>query len=196
MGQGCKVCEAGEDVLAAVNGAVWDSARVRKPDYRAAGVRLMAEHGGCDPKTITSHADHTERAWHIADGLNYPQVDPAKAHGTDFRGVTARFIGIGHAALTALEISLKRGTIEDGDLIKLAQLGLQATTARQKAEQGDVRTQIEVKAIFAAGSGYLRPSDVSEYEGLLKDVTPRSIDDMRADMTAERDALKLLQAGS
>lgn len=193
----CLVCDAGEDVFASVNEVIWDGERRRTRSYRAAGVLAMAASGITTAvATIARHADHVERSWHIVDAL-HPQVGrEAPVQAVDFRGVTSRFIAIGHDALTSIAASLEAGLMEDADLIKVAALGLQAAKMRQLAEQADKRPQIDLEALFALAGGYMRPDDVSEYEGILKDVTPRLVETMRDEMHAEREQLKALQAGT
>ena len=198
----CMICDAGEEEFQTLNEVIWDGARTRLIGYRAAGLRAMAALGspGMDPKTITRHAEHIERSWHIVDAL-HPQVGrETPVHAEDFRGVTGRFIAIGHDALTSLEASMGSGLMEDADLVKVAALGLQAAKMRQVAERvsigGLLGLPAEMVALFSGVSGHLRPGDISEYEGIFKDVTPHPIEDMRGEMAAEREQLKALQAGT
>jgi hypothetical protein len=192
----CKICSEEGPVLGAVAGAIWDEKRRRVSNYRAAALRVLEQHGlYASLPTISKHADHVERAWAIT-----AELDAEAVHSSDFRSVTGRFIAISHEALTALQASIRAGLVSDADLTKIASLGLSAAKMRQIAEQvslgGLLGLPAELAALFGGVSGHLRPGDISEYEGMFKDVTPHPIEEMRNEMAAEGAKLKALQAGT
>lgn len=191
----CKICQAPENVRAAIHEAIWDDDGVRNVDYRARGVRAAEQLGfEVEIKTITRHAEHVEESWReITVG---DRVGPdERVIVTDFDAVMEQGARVGSKALALVEEVLDRGgpalaMIDPKFVLDAAKLGGGMVVSREQARLKGAKLQVDVAALFAASAGHLR----NRSEGTSPD-TERSVEEMKATVAAERALLAARASG-
>ena len=189
-GAGCLVCDLPEPQRLAVNGAIWDGRR-RAQQYRVAGRRAYQAQTGelCDLKVIGRHADHVEKTWHEATPKTPAAPGEAPVFATDYKSITERAALLGVQAMEVLGEMIDSRTLEARELVNLAKSGLLARQAQENIAASAKRPQLEIRAIFAIGSGHAE--GWPEHEVI--DVTPVEV--LYEEVGSERAALKRLQSG-
>lgn len=186
-GAGCLVCELSTAQRQAVNVAIWDGEQHRTASYRRNGQNAYRAQTGetIDPKTITRHVEHIEATWR--EGPARPGEAPL--FPTDYKSIHDQAALLSAQAMALLSEKIEAGDIENRELVNLAKMGVTARSNQERAAAASKRPQLEIRAIFAIGSGHARDFPESE----IIDVTPES--DLRAEVQAERALLERLQAG-
>jgi hypothetical protein len=197
--QTCRICkELTAERIARVNAVIWPEPGValRAPAYRIAAVRAAAAEGlTVEEKSVTRHARHIERSWHrvTLDKPTAPGEIPV--YPTDYASITDQAAQLGAVAMGSIHKHIVEGTLESRELVSVAKMGVQATTQREalRIRQQEIATADNLlSALFGLGAGLLTEADVPEAEFI--DVTP--VEDMHAEVQAERAALIRLQAGA
>lgn len=191
----CKVCGLAPAIIADVNAAIWPEPgiKLRGPQYRARAQRVCTANGlDVDVKTITHHADHTERSWHTVTGTTKPGPGEIPVFPHAFGDLVDSASKVGAFALT--EIGKRIPDMDSRDLIGVAKLGVGASATREslrlKAQEVD-QTQAIVAALTGLASGHITEGDIPEAEVI--NVTPPEV--LLAQVRTERAALERRQAG-
>lgn len=192
----CRICqELTPQQVAEVNAAIWSVPGVdlRPRGHRPAAQRACAVNGlVIDIKTVDRHADHIAASWHEAKPQSPVAPGERPVFPTDFTTVTERYANLGMAAVDQLEGLIP--TMDPKELVPVARMGLGAVQTREamRLRAQEVQTaEGMLAALFGVAGGHLSEGDIPDVEVI--DVTP--VEDLHAEVEAERAALEALQAG-
>lgn len=192
----CRICKGlRPDAVAEVNAAIWPEPGVaaRFRDYRTSAVRVAAAHGlEVEVKSVSRHAQHIERSWHVVDAKSPAKPGELPVFKTDFNSMVDRAATLGAKAMDALDSQMP--TLDPKELVAVAKLGVGASVTREslrlKAQEVDQQSQI-IAALGALSSGHISQGDIPETEVI--DVTPVEV--LLDEVAQEREALARLSAG-
>lgn len=197
----CVVCQAPDPIRVAVNAAIWhEGSVVRTANYRAAGARAAAQvamtmpdddkadrYSSLDPKTITRHADHIEETWRELQAGDRLEVDEVPVVH-EFGSVMDAATDVGMMAMSGLRQLIGRdpeafAALRTKEAISISKIGVVASGSKEASRLKRNQQKIDVMAIFAASSGHIRR------EGLAAEDAEATVEDLRAEVAAERLAL-------
>lgn len=192
----CRVCSLPPETIAAVNAVIWPDpgvSRARNGDYRAAAQRVCAANGmTIEVKTITRHAEHTERSWHRVTPRSPARPGEIAVVATDYQSMVEKAATMGAQAMDHVITRLPE--MEDRDLIAAAKVGMGAVVGREalrlKAQEVD-QTQAIVAALTGLASGHITEADIPDAEVI--NVTPPEV--LLAQVHQTRTRLERLSQG-
>jgi hypothetical protein len=181
----CRICSFPDELIQKINAAIWDGGQVRTHSYRANGANAAKANGveEIDLKSVTTHADHTEKSWRIASEKHPAQADEKPVYATDFDSIVNRAAALGAQAMDKLDKRMRLGWVEDKDLVSVARMGVAAVEGQRKATDREKRPQLTIQTLFGIVSGH-----VDTPVGEVKNVTP--LIELRGELEEERRQLR------